>query len=393
MTWCCTEVTTHRIKKDGAAIPRSFHIFSSIQTSAAMPKSTTASAHCTSTYLNLFEMFDKAGVPPETRWRSLLLFFREMNDYHYLDEDQKIAILSQMAEILKNKQYTEDQLVSTIRKCSEIFSKPLVNQLNSMVHETSSVINQFFNKLSSRYGDIAHLETESLSIVAENANSTEVLEKLQSAFRRVKVLFEEDICNLENLAFIDPLTELANRLSLDMFMKNADARWQSERHPIALALFDIDHFKSFNDTYGHLIGDQVLKVVGVHLKRAREELGRETEAMAARFGGDEFAMVISGPNAHALGGVINRFCNAIKNFNLLIRDTEGNVEKNNLHITVSAGISVLDNLSPQIRTIEQLFERADRALYHAKRKARARAVVLKPNDRYLILDDENDDAA
>jgi PleD family two-component response regulator len=58
-----------------------------------------------------------------------------------------------------------------------------------------------------------------------------MLEKLQSAFRRVKVLFEEDICHLENLAFIDPLTEVSNRLSLDLFMKNASARWQDRGAP------------------------------------------------------------------------------------------------------------------------------------------------------------------
>ncbi|WP_298993519.1 GGDEF domain-containing protein [uncultured Desulfovibrio sp.] len=334
-------------------------------------------------------MFDNAGVPPETRWRSLLLFFREMKDYHFLDEEQKIAILAQMEELLKNRHYSDEQLVSTIRKCSEIFSRPIVTQLDSMVHETSSIIDQFFSKLSSRYGDIAHLEKESLSIVAENGDGTVMLEKLQSAFHRVKVLFEEDICNLENLAFIDPLTQVANRLSLDLFIKNSTARWHEEGQPFALALFDIDHFKTFNDTYGHLIGDQVLKVVGSHLRRAREEFDTETDALAARFGGDEFALVASGANAHLLPEIISRFCRAIKNFNLLIRDTEGNVEKNNLHITVSAGIALLDAQAPRIQTAEQLFDRADKALYHAKHNARSRAVVLKANDQYLILDEEN----
>ena len=331
-----------------------------------MVKSKESSVNCKNTYLKLFDMFDKAGVPPETRWRSLLLFFREMKDYHFLDEEQKIAILAQMEDLLKNRHYSDEQLVSTIRKCSEIFSK-----------------------LSSRYGDIAHLEKESLSIVAENGDSTVMLEKLQSAFHRVKVLFEEDICNLENLAFIDPLTQVANRLSLDLFIKNSTARWHEEGQPFALALFDIDHFKTFNDTYGHLIGDQVLKVVGSHLRRAREEIDTDTDALAARFGGDEFALVASGANAHLLPEIISRFCKAIKNFNLLIRDTEGNVEKNNLHITVSAGIAVLDAKAPQIQTAEQLFDRADKALYHAKHNARSRAVVLKANNQYLILDEEN----
>lgn len=357
-----------------------------------MVKSKTSSAHCQNTYLKLFKMFDNAGVPPETQWRSLLLFFREMKDYHYLDEEQKIALLAQMEELLKNRHYSDEQLISTIRRCSEIFSKPIVKQLDTMVHETSSIIDQFFSKLSSRYGDIAHLEKESLSIVAESTDTTLMLEKLQSAFHRVKVLFEEDICNLENLAFIDPLTQVANRLSLDLFIKKSTTRRHEEGRPMALALFDIDHFKSFNDTYGHLIGDQVLKVVGAHLRRAREEFDTETDALAARFGGDEFALVASGPDAHLLPAIISRFCKAIKNFNLLIRDTEGNVEKNNLHITVSAGVALLDANAPQIQTAEQLFGRADKALYHAKHHARSRAVVFKDNGQHLILDEENHEA-
>lgn len=334
-------------------------------------------------------MFDKAGVPPETRWRSLLLFFREMNDYHFLEAEQKIAILAQMEELLKNKEYNDEQLLFIIRRCSEIFSKPIVSQLDGMIHETSSLINHFFSKLSSRYGDIAHLETESLAIVAENADSTVMLEKLQSAFQRIKILFEQDICNLENLAFIDPLTQSANRLSLDLFMQNSALRWQEERQPLALALFDIDHFKTFNDTYGHLIGDQVLKVVAAHLRRACEEFDAETEAIAARFGGDEFALVVSGANARWLPGVICRFCKAIKNFNLLIRDAEGNVEKNDLHIAVSAGVALLNADAQQVHTPEQLFDRADKALYYVKKHARSRAAILKGNNQYLILDEEN----
>ena len=367
------------------------HTFTYCETSA-MVRSKAASLYCDNTYLKIFEMFDKAGVPPETRWRSLLLFFREMNDYHYLDEEQKIAIIAQMEGLLKDRNYSDEQLVSAIRRCSEIFSKPIINQLDTMVHETSTIINHFFSKLSSRYGDISHLETESLSIVADGADRSMMLEKLQSAFARVKVLFEEDICNLENLAFVDPLTQVSNRLSLDHFMKSAGARWQEEGQPLALALFDIDHFKTFNDTYGHLIGDQVLKVVGSHLRRAREEFDIETEAIAARFGGDEFALVASGGSAHLLPEIVSRFCKAIKNFNLLIRDTDGNVEKNNLHITVSAGVAVLDANTPQIQTTEQLFGRADKALYHAKHFARSRAAMLKANDKFLILDEENHSA-
>lgn len=90
----------------------------------------------------------------------------------------------------------------------------------------------------------------------------------------------------------------------------------------------------------------------------------------------------SGPHAHMMATVINRFWAIIKNFNLLIRDTEGNAGKNNLHITVSAGIAVLDSNTPQIQTVEQL---ALTPPTHAKQYARSRAVFIKPDDKYLIL--------
>ena len=135
---------------------------------------------------------------------------------------------------------------------------------------------------------------------------------------------------------------------------------------------------------GHLYGDDYLKYTAMRL----QELIHEDDLLG-RLGGDEFALVASGANAHLLPEIISSFCKAIKNFNLLIRDTEGNVEKNNLHITVSAGIALLDAKAPRIQTAEQLFDRADKALYHAKHNARSRAVVLKANDQYLILDEEN----
>ncbi|MCC8194907.1 MAG: hypothetical protein LIP28_09715 [Deltaproteobacteria bacterium] len=81
-----------------------------------MKHSFSASIDCKEMYLGLFEMFDKAGVPPESRWRSLLLFFRDVKDYNYLSDAQKIAIQSLMANVLSQKEYSEKRLETVLKE-------------------------------------------------------------------------------------------------------------------------------------------------------------------------------------------------------------------------------------------------------------------------------------
>ena len=268
-----------------------------------MRHSFTAAIDCRDTYLALFDMFDKAGVPPELRWRSLLLYFREVKDYNHLSDAQKIAIQSLITTILAKKDYSEARLATVLKEHHAILVKPYITQIDSLVREATGVVSSFQKTLASRCGDISSLEEESVCIVSDAGDGADSIAKLRAAFSRVKDLLEDDIRNLEDMATLDGVTQITNRRGFDLFMSAAIQEWLAESRPLALAMLDIDHFKRFNDEHGHRIGDQVLTVVGSHLKSALKEFDGRNQVLAARYGGEEFALVVSGPDADKLPGI------------------------------------------------------------------------------------------
>ena len=115
-------------------------------------------------------------------------------------------------------------------------------------------------------------------------------------------LSKNEISNLQHSleairaeSLTDPLTGLGNRKYFDRSIEAAVQAALSSGEPLSLLMFDIDHFKSFNDSYGHLTGDQVLRLVGMSLKQTIK--GQD---ITARYGGEEFAVVL--PNTGAAPG-------------------------------------------------------------------------------------------
>lgn len=344
-----------------------------------MKRAFRTSVECRDTYLALFDMFDKAGVPPESKWRSLLLFFREIKEDNHLSDAQKIAMQSLMTNVLEERDYSYDRFNSVLKEFHSIMVKPFKTQVDSLVREATGVVAGFQKMLSARYGDIVDLEEESVTILTANEDSTDSITQLRTAFSKVKNLLEDDLRHLEDIVTIDGLTKITNRRGFDLFMKVAIDKWLAESRPLSLAMLDIDHFKRFNDEHGHRIGDQVLTVVGSHLKQALNDFDSRNNVMAARYGGEEFALVVSGPDADKLPAATQKCCSMIKKFNFLIRDADGNVIESGLHITVSAGVTAA-NTEWRGAFIENLIDNADRALYHAKRAGRDMTTEFRPQE-------------
>jgi diguanylate cyclase (GGDEF)-like protein len=162
--------------------------------------------------------------------------------------------------------------------------------------------------------------------------------------------------HLEALARHDSLSGLANRRSFDAKLEE---EWrESARHntPLALVMIDVDHFKLYNDHYGHLAGDACLRAVGEALARTGEA------AIVARYGGEEFALLFGGTameHAHALA---ERLRGGIESLALphVIAPTG--------HVTVSVGVAALR--AGHGKSAQALIEAADAALYAAKRRGR-----------------------
>ncbi|MDR3362682.1 MAG: GGDEF domain-containing protein [Desulfovibrio sp.] len=330
-------------------------------------------------YKKLFSLFDKAGVPLDTRWRSLLLYFREIKDYPHLSDVQKIAVQGLLTDTLTRKDYSEENLQKVLNCYYNCIVTPYRKKTETLLLEVASLIQQFQKTLSTRCGDLDTLEATTVSIVESDLEPVEQLERLHSSFVKMKNLFKNDISSLETLATRDALTNIANRRAFDEFMGKAIDKWLTKGTPLSLAFFDVDFFKKFNDEHGHRIGDQVLVVVAKQLTKAYDCFS-SSDVLVARYGGEEFVLAVSGPEASSLPQVAETIRAEIKNFNLLIRDADGNVVENGLHITASAGVATMWS-GWTGSYLDNIVDCADKALYHAKHIGRDKAVEFRHDAR------------
>ncbi len=332
-------------------------------------------------YKNIFDMFDKGGMPADTRWCSLILYLREMKDYTHYSDVQKARIQALLARVLQEKDFSEDRLHSILEEYKHITVEPYQQRIDNLFREANEILTNFQDLLNTRYGSIETLEKETIEAVEGEVRGEALLLRLRNAFADVKNLMENDISSLEKLATCDPLTDLANRRAFDSFMQSAVDEWRNEQRPLAIALFDIDYFKHFNDEHGHRIGDQVLQLVGKCLTKYADAVPGGNSVLAARYGGEEFALAVSGPDADHLPELAEKIRIAIRDYQFLIRDVEGNVVENALRITISAGVA---SCYPEWRGswLENLVDSADRALYAAKQTGRDRTMRFDPTSRH-----------
>ena len=162
--------------------------------------------------------------------------------------------------------------------------------------------------------------------------------------------------DLEHAAVTDPLTGLHNRRFFDEAVHHYLEAFDRIGRPLAFMLLDLDHFKSINDTYGHDVGDEVLKAVGNCLL----EYTRHHD-IVARLGGEEFAIVAPNMNKTECHGFADRLREAISKLTIKV----GNVH---LRVTVSVGIAI----SQRSEALPQFYKRADVNLYNAKQTGRNR---------------------
>lgn len=169
---------------------------------------------------------------------------------------------------------------------------------------------------------------------------------------------------LNQLASRDSLTQCWNRRMMEDLRDNSIAEAQRNKSPLTLMVVDIDHFKKINDQYGHAAGDSALKqVVAVMNNNLREY------DQVGRFGGEEFVIILPSTDIDSAWGVAERIRSAIQ-FHPMQTDTSASID-----LTVSIGMAQYD---PNIdRHGNQLFDRADQALYEAKQAGRNRISCAK----------------
>ncbi|MBA4228187.1 MAG: sensor domain-containing diguanylate cyclase [Hyphomonas sp.] len=172
---------------------------------------------------------------------------------------------------------------------------------------------------------------------------------------------EEDRCALYDLAVTDPLTKALNRRAFFRFAEREVQRAQRHNHPLSVLMFDIDHFKRVNDVHGHAVGDEVI----LRLSRLVADTIRDTDLLG-RLGGEEFGLILPETGIEAALLLANRLREAARG--LSFKSAEGS-----FNVSISMGVSQLESAESDISAS---LDRADKALYRAKRLGRDRAELM-----------------
>ena len=207
---------------------------------------------------------------------------------------------------------------------------------------------------------ISAKESANRELEARVAERTRELEKAMARLETVN-RFLEDVSNT------DQLTKLNNR---HYFVKRYHEEYRrAQRHgdTISVIMLDIDHFKHFNDTYGHLAGDQCLVAVA---KALSDCISRAGDSLA-RFGGEEFIVLLTHTDLDGAHTVAERLRQAVEAIEL-------ELEEQTVSVTISLGVASIVPNSPDHP--EQLIQTADEALYSAKQQGRNRVVLANAND-------------
>ena len=280
------------------------------------------------------------------------------NDDQAIDHEQ---MLHQYKTYLLN---TDEAAINNVRQALLELMSSTQNSL-SIIGENSDNYTDNLNAAASELkqgGDISAatgviakliLDTSSMQSCSQKlqdqlAKTNNDLAKLRTEFKRVR-----------QESMVDPLTGIQNRRAFDHDLAECCKLAKVDLNPLCLLLIDIDHFKKVNDTYGHVVGDAVLKCIS----KALNDTVRGGDLLA-RYGGEEFVIVLPNTSMDGAEHVADNICNVVRN---QILDTN-NVGKDVGRITVSVGVALFHTTESE----EDFISRADTALYRAKESGRNR---------------------
>ena len=292
-----------------------------------------------------------------------------------LDEDLKVLAWNKWLEIFTN--IKEDEIVG--KYFHEVFSyineKKLKRKVKSVLVTNSP---SFYGKGANKYLidiPVSNITNQVYSSMQQDVTVVPYdIDKKQVALyiydtttlcefnNRLEVLNHE----LEDMSHRDPMTQLFNRRYFAVQSEKVKSFCQRNNLPMCLIILDIDKFKAINDTYGHMIGDDVI----IAAARALEELMRKSD-IVARFGGEEFVILLQ--DCCIDDDNINNIAEKIRKD---IEDLRINTSMGEIKFTISLGVAQFDEQKDQ-NNLEHTLSRADHALYEAKQAGRNTTVIAK----------------
>ncbi len=256
---------------------------------------------------------------------------------------------------------------------------PPIEQVHALVGQVTEVTTTVANDVGRHNVNVQALSNELGSVAQNDPAAVAAIvckllvanQELQGRLERAERTLQTHSRKLEEAIVssrTDGLTGLTNRRALDEELRRCLVELQGQGRPAALLMLDVDHFKNFNDTHGHVAGDQAL----VHVAEMLRSQARASD-IVARFGGEEFAVVFTAATATAIRERAERLRRAIGSRDVICDGRE-------VRITASAGLAEAHSDDAAADWIR----RADAALYAAKKAGRDRAYFAGENDMQLI---------
>lgn len=327
------------------------------------------------------ERMHKEGIPPTPdNFEVWYIYYAGLDP----ELEQAINLLIQ-----SNKRITEERCKDIHQRyISHVKTEEAVRRTGDMIYDTlREMVEPIQNAKTATqaYGVTLTAASEELAsasskqiledlvrrVVSETGKMLEKNKRLESDLESSAKVMEElhhDLEKVRKEAFTDGLTGLANRKSFDEDIRKVIRECEEEGRTFTLALLDIDHFKSFNDNFGHQIGDQVLRLVARTLIEGVK--GRD---LPSRYGGEEFAIIFPETNLTASITVTNALRQAVATKDVINRNTGDKLGR----ITLSAGVA--EYLPGE--SIDDIVRRADTALYTAKHNGRNQVSAAMPGKR------------
>jgi diguanylate cyclase len=280
--------------------------------------------------------------------------------------DHKLFILNYIAQEKDNIQQKESELKNIIEM--------LRNGLSGLIGDTQNFNSRIYDQnvrmeALTQLDDIRKIK-ESLKTEV-SAMKQIIQEKQDSDSKQIDSLSQEismlrtSLEQVKDASQLDAMTGSFNRMTFDSRMQWTIQRTQIVWEPVSMMLCDLDNFKAVNDTYGHLVGDRVLKCFVQECKTMFR-----TDDFIARYGGEEFAIILPGITLKKALKRAQSFCKNLSGKQFMIEPSNPNER---LGFTVSIGVSELRKGD----TVDAFIERADKALYKAKNSGKNRAVSEK----------------
>ncbi|HXW24592.1 MAG TPA: GGDEF domain-containing protein [Xanthobacteraceae bacterium] len=244
-----------------------------------------------------------------------------------------------------------------------------IDQIMAMIEAVSGSASNYSESLADVSQKLGSADREGVRAIIEGlVVATKEMEKTNHALEARLKASKHEISQLQNNleavrheSLTDPLTTLANRKFFDLAIDKAMAESAKSGEPLCLLMTDIDHFKKFNDTFGHLTGDQVLRLVAQAVKQ-----NVKGQDVAARYGGEEFAVILPRTALKQALTVADHIRRSVMGKELMKRSTGEHLGR----VTISIGVAALRADD----TAQSLIARADAGLYAAKRNGRNRVI-------------------